>query len=117
MSVFIEKLRQVIGSSTLEEFASAVGEPTQRVKDVLRAKQKAPADLLVKMHVRLGVDLNWLLNEDDTGAPRLTLSARESNLLDNYRAAEEAGRRAIEQTSAAVTKHEVEPVVKRKKAA
>lgn len=101
-----EKLRQIIGDSTIEAFAASIDESPQRVKDVLRGKQKPPSTFLVRLHVRLGVDLNWLLTDTDKRAPILALSPRESSLLDNYRKAAEDGRRAIEQTSAAVKKQD-----------
>lgn len=115
---FSEKLRQVIGGSTIDEFADVIGTTPQRVKDVLRGKQKAPSDLLVSLHTKLGVDLNWLMDDADKREPVMVLSVRETSLLENYRAAADDGRRAIEQTSAAVTKQKIPaPHVKAKKAA
>ncbi|MBX3588774.1 MAG: helix-turn-helix transcriptional regulator [Ramlibacter sp.] len=101
---FEARLRAVIGDSTIDEFAAVLGETPQRVKDVLRGKQKPPADLLIKLQMKCGVDLNWLLVDGDAPMPMQQLSAREAALLDNYRAAAEDGRKAIEQTSVAVKK-------------
>ena len=100
---FAERMRAVIGDSTIEEFARSIDEPSQRIKDILRNKQKPPADLLVKLQLTLGVDLNWLLVGDEA-QPKLVLSVREALLLDNYRAAADEGRKAIEQTGFAVEK-------------
>lgn len=99
---FEERLRAVIGTSTIEEFANLIDEPVQRVKDILRKKQKPPADFLIKLQLKFGVDLNWLL-VGGVESP-LALSVRETSLIDNYRAAVDEGRKAIEQTSAAVEK-------------
>lgn len=109
---FSEKLRAVIGTATIDEFAAVLDEPAQRVKDVLRGKQKPPADLLIKLQLVMGVDLSWLLS-DEKGPPKLLLNAREVALIDNYRAAEDAGRRAIEATGLAVSKHEIKGKVKK----
>lgn len=115
---FVDKLRQVIGDATIDEFAGVLDEPVQRIKDVLRKKQKPPADLLVKLQVKFGVDLNWLLTDQD-GPPQLLLSVREAALIDNYRAAAEEGRRAIEATGLAIAKSQAmtSASVVRKKAA
>jgi hypothetical protein len=117
-SDIVEKLRQVIGDATIEEFARSIDEQPQRVKDVLRQKQKPPTDLLIKLQIKLGVDLNWLLT-DQAGPPRMTLSVREATLIDNYRAAAEEGRRAIEATGLAIAKSQAvnAPAAARKKAA
>ena len=100
---FFERLRAVMGESTINDFAALLDETPQRIKDVLRGKQKPPADFLIKLQMKLGVDLNWLL-VGGTNAPAATLTVREATLIDNYRAAAEVGRRAIEQTSTAVEK-------------
>lgn len=115
---FVEKLRLVIADATIEDFALAIGESPQRVKDVLRKKQKPPAEMLVNLQLKLGVDLNWLMT-DQGGPPRMQLSVREAALLDNYRAAAEEGRRAIEATGLAIAKSSAvsAPVAARKKAA
>jgi transcriptional regulator with XRE-family HTH domain len=99
---FEQRLRAVMAGLTIEEFARLIDEPAQRVKDVLRKKQKPPSDFLVKLQLQLGVDLNWLL----AGGPEppRALTAREAALLNDYRAAAEDGRRAIEATSSAVSK-------------
>ena len=112
---FEERLRAVIGDATIDEFARAIDEPPQRVKDILRKKQKPPADFLVKLQMTLGVDLNWLL-VGGSERPMAVLSVRESTLIQNYRASAEDGRKAIEQTGAAVSKHVTEPTTKRKSA-
>lgn len=98
----VDRLRAVIGDSTIEQFAALMDEPVYRVKDILRGRQKPPADFLIKLQLKLGVDLNWLL-AGAPGPPKPALTAREATLLDEYRAAAEEGRRAIEATTAAVS--------------
>lgn len=102
---FPERLRQVIGDSTIDEFAQVIEDSPQRVKDVLRGKQKPPMDFLVRIQVRLGVDLNWLLVGDVSRAAN-ALSAREASLIYNYRAATEEGRKAVDHTASAVVRSE-----------
>jgi hypothetical protein len=102
----IDRIRLVIGDSTIDNFAASINQPAQRVKDVLRGKQKPPADMLYAVHMQHGVDLNWLF-DGGSDVPKMNLSVRERSLLDNYRAAAEDGKRAIEHTSAAVKKQEL----------
>lgn len=100
---FEQRLRAVIGDSSIEDFAHLLEEPVHRIKDVLRGKQKPPADFLVKLQIQLGVDLNWLLAGGPEPAVK-ALTVREAALLRDYRAAAEDGRRAIEATGSAVSK-------------
>jgi transcriptional regulator with XRE-family HTH domain len=93
-----DRLRIVIGDMTIEAFAELIDEKPQRIKDVLRGKQKIPADLLLKLAEQLYVDLNWLVADVGDRAPG-ELSSRESALLDNYRKADDEGRAVIEKTA------------------
>lgn len=89
-----ERIKYVIAQSqlTIDEFAERVGEKSQRVKDVLRGKQKAPQEMLASIVLELGVDARWLL----TGLPENTgLTHEESMLIGRYRLADKAGRDAI----------------------
>ena len=114
---FPTRLRAVIGEgTTIDEFAALLGEPPQRIKDVLRAKQKPPIDLLLKLQVHCGVDLNWLV----TGVgkePEIT--AREASLLANYRNTDKEGQRSIERSAMLESQRQASgpEVAKRKKAA
>lgn len=93
------RLLSVIGSRSHPVFAEQLGEPVQRIRDVLRGKQRPPADLLVKLHQREGVDLNWLLcGTVDSG---LVATPREAVLLANYRRVSEAEKADLEQKAAA----------------
>ncbi len=111
----VERLRACVGDQTIEEFAAALDEKPQRIKDMLREKQKIPEDFLVKLAIRLGVDLNWLLVGGQE-KPIMHLTARESALLNNYRAAAEEGKRALEATSNAVAKPEAVKTPRKKAA-
>jgi plasmid maintenance system antidote protein VapI len=99
-----DRLRDVIGEMTVDAFAEMLQERPQRLKDVLRGKQKLPEDLLVKLVQIAGVDANWLL----TGAAGLKQrqSARETALLDNYRHSTEEGKRAIEAVFSAMSQRQ-----------
>lgn len=99
-----DRLRDVIGDMTVDAFAAMLDERPQRLKDVLRGKQKLPEDLLVKLVQIAGVDANWLL----TGAADLKQrpSAREAALLDNYRHSSEEGKRAVEATLSAISQRQ-----------
>jgi hypothetical protein len=90
-----DRLRTVIGDMTIESFAALVDEKPQRIKDVLRGKQKIPEDLLLKLAEKLHVDLNWLV-ADAAEAGGGEMSSRESALLDNYRKSDDEGRAVIE---------------------
>ena len=78
-----ERIRDVIEQNglTLEEFSERTGSKLQRIKDVLRGKQKVPEDMLVAIVDVFHVDANWLL-----GSHELSLSSDEIELLNRYRA-------------------------------
>lgn len=99
-----DRIREVMTGAglTVDRFAEALDEKPQRVKDVLREKQRAPEDLLVKIIQRFEIDANWLL----IGAPRegLTLAPDEAALLDNYRNSPEDAQRLLRETGAAFSK-------------
>lgn len=77
-----ERIRDVIEQSglTIEEFSEKTGSRPQRVKDVLRGKQKVPEDMLVAIVDVFHVDANWLLESSKSA-----LSADEIELLNRYR--------------------------------
>ncbi|GAP39042.1 helix-turn-helix transcriptional regulator [Piscinibacter sakaiensis] len=89
---FSTRLRAVIGNSTIDDFAAALGESPQRVKDVLRAKQKPPFELLLKLHERCGVDLNWLVTGSEPKSAGPQLRPDQAALLRDYDQADEIGR-------------------------
>lgn len=58
-----DRIKEVIDSSglTIYQFAEKVGDKPQRVKDVLRGKQRVPEDMLVSLVEIFHIDANWLL--------------------------------------------------------
>ena len=102
-----DRIREVMKGAgmTVDRFAEALDEKPQRVKDVLREKQRAPEDLLVKIIQRFEIDANWLL----MGAARegVTLAPDEAALLDNYRNSPPTARDHIKATSAAFAQSKV----------
>lgn len=105
---FPDRLRAVIAGAKIDEFAQALDEPAQRVKDVLRGKQRPPFELLLKIHTRLGVDLNWLVSGEGEQPP--SLSTREATLLANYRETDEEGQRSIERSAMLEAQRKASPV-------
>ena len=93
-----DRLRVIIGDMTIDSFAQLLDEKPQRIKDVLRGRQKIPEDLLLKLVDKMNVDLNWLVADSGDAAPK-ELSSREFALLDNYRKADDEGRAVIEKTA------------------
>lgn len=112
---FPDRLRAVIGNATIDEFARSLEEAPQRIKDVLRGKQKAPIDLLLKLQQRCGVDLNWLVAGEGERKPESVLSVRESTLLNNYRGTDDEGQRSIERSAMLEAQRQASPVVTAKK--
>ena len=94
----VDRLREVIGDMTIDSFAELLDEKPQRIKDVLRGRQRIPEDLLLKLAEKMGVDLNWLVA--DVGEKSADdLSSREAALLNHYRSADDEGRSVIEKTA------------------
>lgn len=80
----------------VSEVARRMGESShQRVRDVMRGKQRLPADMLAKAAL-IGFDVNYIL----TGTPP-QLSHKETAILNNYRAASSEGRDHLEAAYAA----------------
>ncbi len=83
----------------VSEVARRMGEAShQRVRDVMRGKQRLPADMLAKAAL-IGFDVNYIL----TGTPP-QLSRKEAALIKHYRAASSADRDHLEAAFAASEK-------------
>jgi hypothetical protein len=82
---------------SLAAAARAAGESSpQRIKDVVSGKQRCPSDLLARLN-GTGVDIFYVLTGQRSGdAPAAPTSPRVRALVENYEAADEAGRRVIE---------------------
>lgn len=72
-----DRLREVIAARglTIDGFATLLGEKLQRVKDVLRGKQRLPESMAAAM-AREGFDVNYVL----TGMPGERVVALESRM-------------------------------------
>jgi len=108
------RIRELKGGMSIPDFARLIGEDKpQRLQDVLAGRQKAPEDMLVRIVSVTKCDANWLLIGEGL-APEI--NSRQRALIENYEAADEAGRRLIEGTaSLAAQPKAVKPA--RKKAA
>ena len=98
--------RVVLARGTLmqADFAAALGVDRKTVVRWEQAHAIPDGDSLLRLFLHFGANPGWLLTGDGEPPP---LSARESSLLDNYRNASEAGRRALEQTGAALAQSKV----------
>lgn len=98
-----ERIREVAErhGMSLEDFAEIIDVKPQRLKDVLRGKQRITEDILVGMIQRLAVDVNWLLTGLETHGD--SLSPEESRLIDVYRACDYEGREAFRAIGAALS--------------
>ena len=84
---------------SLASAARAAGEKdSERLKQISAGRQRCPIELLSALEPS-GVDVYYVLTGQRIGAAT-TLPARESALVDNYRAAPEDAKKALETTSA-----------------
>lgn len=88
-----DRIREVMGRRglTIEAFANALGEKPQRVKDVLRGKQRVPEEMLVAL-ARMHEDVVYLL----TGMPaavhaKLAVIGEASGLMQRAGVPKELG--------------------------
>lgn len=117
-------LMKELGYSSVKDFAEGLGITHARMTDVMREKQKMPEDLLLKLISNYSVNANWLvagmgemfITHLQGGALPPILTAREATLLENYRAAPEDGKRALEMSALAFASGIPQPVKKAKKA-
>ena len=95
MSTTTDRLRVFMGAATtVPAFAQTLDEDPQRIKDVLRGKQRLPEDLLVKLLERTDIDVRWLLLGPDApqaAAPIITQA--EKRLLGLFRAMHETNQK------------------------
>lgn len=107
-----DQIRQVMEGAglTVEEFALRLNEKPQRVKDVLRGKQRAPEDLLVKLVEIFQADANWLLTgrwmthqvNQNVASYGIVLNAPdEIKHIENYRASPEEKRKILREVGSA----------------
>lgn len=102
-----ERLRLVIESqnTTVKDFAELVDTPLRTLHNYLNSGKEPSSEFLSKVAEKLNINLNWLLLNQgemyiaDKGA---TLNADESELLHQYRAINESGKRILKTTSQAI---------------
>lgn len=75
------------------------------LRDVCNGRKRATAELIGRLAVT-GVDVYYVLTDQRVGAAT-TLTARESALVENYRASPEKAKKALETTSAALAQYDV----------
>lgn len=93
------RIAKTRGELTQAEFAAMLGVDRKTVVRWEAGERMPDGDSLLALFVRFQADPGWLLTGAGSAPP---LSAREASLLDNYRHATEAGRKALEQTSSAL---------------
>lgn len=90
---------------SLAAAARAAGEKdSERIKQIAAGRQRCPLELLSALEPS-GVDVYYVLTGNKSGATT-TLTARESALVENYRAAPEEAKKALETTSAALAQYD-----------
>lgn len=68
MEVDIEQRFRLLWEATgltMDDFATELGEKSQRVKDVLRGKTKLPAEILLTVQHRMPVNMEWFFGDDE----------------------------------------------------
>ena len=85
----VQRFSQEVNRTELSicELARQIGEPhPQRIRDVMRGKQRLPADLLARA-ATVGIDTLYVITGQRNQAP---VKPREQEFLDNYRAVSKA---------------------------
>lgn len=98
-----ERLRIVIESQemSIKAFAELVDTPLRTVHNYLSGEREPSSEFLIKVATQFNINLNWLLlNRDDMyiSDGNSSLSIEESELLKQYRAINESGKRILKNT-------------------
>lgn len=98
-----ERLRIVIESQemSIKAFAELVDTPLRTVHNYLSGEREPSSEFLIKVATQFNINLNWLLlNKDDMyiSDGNSSLSIEESELLKQYRAINESGKRILKNT-------------------
>lgn len=98
-----ERLRTVIESQdiSIKTFAESVDTPLRTVHNYLSGEREPSSEFLIKVAIQFNINLNWLLlNRDDMyiSDGNSSLSIEESELLKQYRAINESGKRILKNT-------------------
>lgn len=94
-----QRIAQARGQLTQAEFAAQLGVDRKTVVRWEGGERLPDGESLTQLWLKFQANANWVLTGMGTAPP---LTAREAALLDNYRHASEVGRRALEQTGAAL---------------
>ena len=99
-----ERLRLVIESQklTVKDFAELVDTPLRTVHNYLNSGKEPSMEFLSKISKKFNINLNWLLlNQEDMFLTEkdINLNLDESELINNYRSANEVGKRILKRTS------------------
>ena len=93
------RIAKTRGELTQAEFAALLGVDRKTVFRWEAGERMPDGDSLLALFMRFQADPGWVLTGAGSPPP---LSAREASLIDNYRHASEAGRKALEQTGTAL---------------
>lgn len=98
-----ERLRIVIESQdmSIKAFAELIDTPLRTVHNYLSGEREPSSEFLIKVATQFNINLNWLLlNRDDMyiSDGNSSLSIEESELLNQYRAINESGKRILKNT-------------------
>jgi len=86
-----------LGLSMAEAARQIEEDDSQGIRDVCSGRKRASAELIAKLSMIGGLDVYYVLTGHGGVAP--TLTARESALVENYRAAPEDAKQVLEKTS------------------
>lgn len=90
-----------LGLSMAEAARQIEEDDSQGLRDVCSGRKRASAELIAKLSTINGLNVYYVLTGLGSGAATV-LTARESALVDNYRASPEEAKQALETTSAAL---------------
>lgn len=98
-----ERLRIVIESQqmSIKAFAELVDTPLRTVHNYLSGEREPSSEFLIKVATQFNINLNWLLLNRDgmyISDGNSSLSIEESELLNQYRAINESGKRILKNT-------------------
>lgn len=102
-----ERLKQVmeVKGFNLKTFSEQADIPYRTLQNYILSGREPNAEALMKLHTRLGVNLNWLVSgngEMYTSEQNISLNVEESELLNQYRTINESGKRILKTTSQAI---------------
>ncbi|MDP0380317.1 helix-turn-helix domain-containing protein [Glaesserella parasuis] len=103
-----DRLRASFDAKLLKivEVSEITGISYSTLQNYLRGVREPNVEILIKLSIHLGINLNWLLTGQGEmfigGTPESTLTQKEQTLLEDYRESNEQGKEAIEKTASAL---------------